>query len=84
MKKPVIRKADANAEILTDERCFITEFSNLPDDPAVSISRARVAPGTTTAWHRLDGITERYLITGGRARVEIGGHEPTDIEAGRS
>lgn len=41
------------AEFDTPEGCFILELSNTPDDPAVSIARARVASGATTRWHRV-------------------------------
>jgi hypothetical protein len=42
-------------EFYISEGCFITEWLNTPDDPAVSIARARVPPGVTTRWHRLAG-----------------------------
>jgi mannose-6-phosphate isomerase-like protein (cupin superfamily) len=67
-----IRRMDAGREYYTRERCYILELSNVPDDPAVSIARARVAPGVTTAWHRLDGIVERYVILEGAAAVDVG------------
>lgn len=54
------------------EGCFITEIANDANDPGCSIARARVLPGTRTAWHELDGIVERYLITAGSGMVEIG------------
>jgi mannose-6-phosphate isomerase-like protein (cupin superfamily) len=57
---------------LTRERCHILELSNVADDPQVSIARARVAPGVTTAWHRLHDIVERYVILEGTAWVEVG------------
>lgn len=44
------------------EGCFITELYNTTHDPACSVAQARVLPGTTTRWHSLDGIIERYLI----------------------
>jgi mannose-6-phosphate isomerase-like protein (cupin superfamily) len=59
-------------EFYTSEGCFITELSNTPDDPAVSIARARVGPGVTTRWHRLAGTTERYVILQGTGRAEVG------------
>ncbi len=64
------------------ENCFIVEWSNSADDPALSIARARVAPGETTRWHRLHGITERYLVLSGRGRVEAGGLPPTEVGPG--
>lgn len=64
------------------EGCHILEWHNRADDPALSVARARVAPGQTTRWHRLQGITERYLILSGRGRVEVEGLEPAVIGAG--
>src|SRR5919198_601507 len=79
--KPIIQRVDAAAEYYTDERCDILELSNSVDDPAVSIARARVAPGVTTRWHRLAGTTERYVIVEGRGRAEVG-DLAQEVEAG--
>ncbi len=70
------------AETATEERCFISELANTEDDPACSIARARVAPGVTTRWHRLQGIAERYVILEGHGLVEIGGLPPQDVYPG--
>lgn len=59
-------------EYYFEEGCFITELHNSADDAAVSVARARVRPGETTRWHRLQGIGERYLISEGCGLVEIG------------
>jgi mannose-6-phosphate isomerase-like protein (cupin superfamily) len=59
-------------EYFFDEGCFINELLNTPQDSAVSIARARVAAGETTRWHRLQGITERYLIVSGQGTASIG------------
>lgn len=64
------------------EGCHILEWHNRADDPALSIARARVAPGRTTRWHRLQGTTERYLILSGRGRVELEGLAAMDIGPG--
>ena len=77
-----IKKGSAATEFATAERCFITEVANDPDDESVSIARARVAAGVTTAWHRLQGVTERYLIVAGQGRVAIGSLDPVDVVAG--
>ena len=69
---PAIRSADPAAEYYFAEGCHVLELSNVPDDPDCSIARARVAPGTTTRWHRLAGVAERYVLLAGRGRVEIG------------
>ncbi len=60
-------------EFYTAEGCFILESWNQEEDPAVSIARARVAPGVTTRLHRLDGIVERYLILSGEGWVDVEG-----------
>ena len=67
-----ILKPDPIREYETPERCRILELANDAGDEAVSIARARVEPGVTTAWHRLEGIAERYLIVAGAGRVELG------------
>ncbi|MGA2104496.1 hypothetical protein [Methanoregula sp.] len=77
--QPEIRKIAEYHEFETNERCFVTEVANDTGDEQVSIARARVKRNTTTAWHRLDGITERYIITSGKGRVEIGDLEPVDV-----
>ena len=80
--EPSIRRFDADAEYEIAERCAIVELANLPADPAVSIARARVRPGVTTAWHRLRGVTERYVILEGRGRVEVGELAPAEVGPG--
>ena len=60
-----MRAMDLRTEFHTDEGCFITELSNIPEDADASIARARVTPGVTTRWHRLSGTTERYVILSG-------------------
>lgn len=66
----------------TAEGCHILESWNDADDPQASIARARVAPGVTTRWHALNGVTERYLIVSGSGLVEIGDHAPEQVQAG--
>jgi mannose-6-phosphate isomerase-like protein (cupin superfamily) len=80
--KEGIRRFDPLAEFDTPERCSIVELSNIPEDPAVSIARALVAPGVTTRWHRLANTAERYVIVSGRGRVEIGELPPQDVAPG--
>ncbi len=80
--KEAIKKQDFCKEFYTPEGCHITELSNSPDDPEVSIARARVAPGVTTRWHRLTGTAERYYIVKGRGRVEVGQLPPQEVHAG--
>ncbi len=64
------------------EGCYITELSNTPADPEVSIAKARVEPNVTTTWHRLDGVTERYCILEGVGVVEIGDEAAKEVSAG--
>ena len=69
-------------EFYTAEKCYITELSNIPDDPDVSIARARVEPGVTTCWHRLRGIVERYYIIKGKGVMEVGDLSPQEVDIG--
>ena len=69
-------------EVYLSEGCFVTEWSNTPEDPAVSIARARVPPGVTTRWHRLTGTTERYVILEGTGRAQVGDGKPRDVAPG--
>jgi mannose-6-phosphate isomerase-like protein (cupin superfamily) len=82
MMQPEIVKYDEAAEFTTAERCYIVEMANDPNDESVSIARARVEPGVTTAWHKLNGVAERYIIVSGSGRVELGELEAADVSAG--
>ena len=82
MTKASVRRLAPDAEFGTAEGCFIIEVSNSPDDPQLSIARARVEPGVTTQWHRLAGIAERYVILEGSGRVEIGDRPPEEVHPG--
>jgi mannose-6-phosphate isomerase-like protein (cupin superfamily) len=73
---------DESAEYLSEERCHILELSNREDDPAVSIARARVAPGVSTRPHSLDGTDERYLILAGQGLATIGEEPPRLLTPG--
>ena len=70
--KTGVRHPDESAETLTRERCHIIELTGRPEDPELSIARARVEPGVTTELHALDGIAERYLVVAGEGRMEVG------------
>ena len=74
-----VRLTGLRAEFHTDEGCFITELSNIPEDPGASIARARVLAGVTTRWHRVNGTTERYVILSGAGRVEVGKLPAQDV-----
>jgi mannose-6-phosphate isomerase-like protein (cupin superfamily) len=77
-----VRRFNASAEYYTEERCFINEISNIADDPVVSIAQARVQPGCTTRLHRLQGITERYVILSGTGNVEVGNLQAQPVGPG--
>ena len=80
--KESIRQMNPEEEFYTPERCYLVELSNTPVDPELSIARARVRPGITTQWHRLDGINERYCIVSGEAQVETGKLPPKNVKQG--
>lgn len=71
-----------DTEFYIKERCYIIEYSNSDNDSDLSIAQARVEPGVTTAWHYLDGVTERYVIISGTGRVEVGDLDPRDVSYG--
>ena len=74
--------SDPEHEYWFQEGCHILELANHPDDPMVSIARARVEPGTCTRWHCLQGTWERYLLSEGEGIIEVGDLEPTRVSAG--
>ena len=80
--KEAIQQQDLSGEFYTPERCYIVELSNSPDDPELSIARARVRPGVTTRWHRLTNTCERYYIIEGRGRVEVGNLPAQEVAPG--
>lgn len=80
--KSTINKSTLSEEYYFQEGCYILEMSNTPNDPDVSIARARVASGKTTRWHRLKNITERYVILEGNGFVEIGEELAKPVVAG--
>jgi mannose-6-phosphate isomerase-like protein (cupin superfamily) len=80
--KADIKKQNLKNEFYIGEKCYITELSNTPDDPDVSIARARVESGVTTRRHRLKGITERYYIVSGKGLAEIGDLTPREVNPG--
>ena len=82
LQQPLYQQCDERQEYLSQERCHILEVSNGPEDSAVSLARARVAPGETTRWHRVVDTEERYFILSGQGRVEIGDDEPMSISVG--
>lgn len=75
-------KQDASNELSMPERCHIIETFNSPADESLSIARARVEPGITTAWHIVKGTVERYIIASGHGRVEVGDFPAADVGPG--
>jgi mannose-6-phosphate isomerase-like protein (cupin superfamily) len=80
--KETIKQQNLKEDFYTSEKCYITELSNTPEDPDVSIAWARVKSGVTTCWHRLKGTYERYFIINGIGLVEVGEHPPKKVTAG--
>ena len=76
----ILSRIPPSREYFFDEGCHILELSNTPDDPTVSIARARVEPGVTTRLHRLVETTERYVILEGEGIVYIGDADPLPVE----
>ena len=69
---PIISSPNEANEYFFSEGCFILEIWNSSNDEAVSIARARVEPGVTTLFHKLNKTIERYIITDGQGSVDIG------------
>lgn len=82
MQQPRIQHNADTAEQYFEEGCHITEWLNDPADPDLSIARARLPAGAATRWHRLHGISERYLLLSGRGRVEVEGLAPSEVGPG--
>ena len=73
---------DPSREYFFQEGCHILEMLNDPADPDAPVVRARVSPGVTTAWHRLRGTSERYVILEGIGEVFVGDEAPQTVEPG--
>jgi len=69
-------------EYFFDEGCFILEMLNSETDPDVSIARARVEPGKTTRFHRLKGVSERYVIQKGSGLVYVADEPAQEVQEG--
>ena len=80
--QPSIVHAKDLTEFPIYERCSILESLNRPADEELSLARARVEPGVATAWHAVEGTTERYLVTSGQGRVEVGDLPPAEVGPG--
>ncbi|WP_274627040.1 cupin domain-containing protein [Arvimicrobium flavum] len=73
MISDVLVPAGGQSEFWTEERCFISELHNCPQSPEASLAVARVEAGVTTQLHRLDGVTERYILRQGEGILEVDG-----------
>lgn len=81
MKAEII-SPNPDREYLADERCYILESWNSPEDSLVSIAKARVEPGVATANHALHKVEERYVILSGTGSVTLGEQAPARVSAG--
>src|SRR5262249_7767574 len=78
---PAIFTQNLSKEFFTSELCYIIE--TYPDcGDSLSIARARVEPGITTKLHVMEGIHERYIISSGRGRIQVGELPLKEVAAG--
>ena len=80
--KSMIIKNNVVKEFYSQEKCFISEIYNNSEEKGLSIARVRVEPGVKTELHYLDGVDEKYLITEGKGKVNIGTLPPTNVKKG--
>ncbi len=80
--KSLIKSPDENLEFFTDERCHILEILNEKDDRSQSIARAKVAPGVSTALHKLIATSETYYILSGNGEVELDNNNHKNVTTG--
>ena len=73
-KNPQIFKSPNPDEFWLDERIYIRELMNAPEEPALSLARFRVPAGSTTQLHSLS-ITEWYVMESGSGIIEVEGLE---------
>ena len=66
-----VTRFDPDREYFTEERCHIL-VTDASGDRDVSLARARVEPGVTTAWHSLTGVDERYYMLAGEGTIQVG------------
>lgn len=69
-------------EFFFREGCYITELHNTPDDPNVSVARARVRAGVSTEWHQLNNTCERYILLEGIGFAEKGSQPGVELKPG--
>lgn len=68
-------------EVWTSERCFIAELLNNEQTSEVSVARARVEPGVSTALHSVS-VAEWYVIESGTGLVTVGKETSRRVAAG--
>ncbi|MEM6819326.1 MAG: cupin domain-containing protein [Pseudomonadota bacterium] len=68
-------------EFYTEERCYIREWINTPEQPEASLAQCRVTVGTTTQKHRLS-VTEWYLVRQGKGELCVDDKPPIVIKPG--
>lgn len=81
LRRGGVTSTDSSAEYYTEERCHIL-VTDAPNDDDVSLARARVEPGVTTARHSLTGVDERYVLLAGEGLVEVGADDATVVGPG--
>ena len=70
--KPHKFRSPNPGEYWMDERIYVREIMNSPDEPTLSIAVCRVPAGVTTQLHSLS-ILEWYIIESGGGLLEIDG-----------
>ncbi len=68
-------------EVWTSERCFIAELLNNEQTSEVSVARARVEPGISTALHSVS-VAEWYVIESGTGLMTVDKETPRKVAAG--
>ena len=82
MKEEIIKHNPSSEFYSDNERCHITELYNLHKDENLSIAKARVEKGVSTAFHSLKDVDEKYVILLGQGIVEVGELPPTEVTFG--
>lgn len=75
--------APTGEEVLTSERCHISELLNHSRVADFSLARCRVEPGVSTQLHRLS-VREYYVIASGEGLMEVANDAPFRVQAGDS
>ena len=71
-KRPHIFRSPNSKEYWMEERIYVQENMNSPDEPDVSMATCRIQENVTTQLHSLN-ITEWYIILNGDGLLEIDG-----------